>query len=168
MKRYFRTSASPNNKPAIDSVEFNSIKIPNLCFGFAHRSVQQLKKDLQSKLEYEKALRRLDISPTPSKHRNPFKSKPEPLFKTISKRNKWAHDFSLDEFIDAMFFEVNNSYHLVSKDIGAPIDYFSAELQLKNLKRFKPIVKGIEAENPISKLKVLVETGLFSKLEPTI
>ena len=146
MKKYFTISTSPTQKVSKEAIDFNTIKLPGIGLGFLNKSVQQLKKELIEKLDYEKALKRLDISPSPSKYRNPFKSKPEPLFKTTLKRNKWAHDYGLDEFIDSMFFSVNNSYHLLSKDMAAPIDYFTAELQLKNLKRLKPIIKGVEAD----------------------
>ena len=145
-KKMFMRSASPDKRDSMQGRDFTSIKIPRISFGFAHRSVQQLKNDLLDKLDFATALRRLDISPTPSKYRNPFKSRPEPLFKTTAKRNKWAQDVDIDDFIDAMFFRSKNSYRLLNTEFAEPIDYFNSELQLKNMKRLKPIVRGVEAE----------------------
>jgi hypothetical protein len=118
-----------------------------LGFGYLNKSVQQLKKELLEKNEYEQALKRLDISPNPSRYRNPFKTIPESLTKTTLKRNRFIQDFDIDEFIDAMFFRVNNSYLLINKEFGAPIDFFTAELQVKNLKKFKPTIRGVETDD---------------------
>ena len=52
----------------------------------------------------------------------------------------------IDDFIDAMFFRSKNSYRLLNTEFAEPIDYFNSELQLKNMKRLKPIVRGVEAE----------------------
>lgn len=147
MNRYFKKSLTPVNKSNTENLDYSMIKMPQISFGYMHKSVQQLKKELVEKLEYQRALKRLDISPNPTKYRNPFRSTPEPLFKNIIKRNKFIQDNGLDEFIDAMFFNINNSYRLLNKDLVAPIDYFTAEIQVRNLKRLKPLVKVIEAED---------------------
>ena len=143
MMKFFPHSLTPDRKKN-EILDFKSIKIPSIRLGILHKSVQQLKADVSYKLQYSEAIKRLDISPNPHKYRNPFKSKPEPLFQATIKRKKWAHDFESDEFIEAMFFGVNNSYKLLNSEMETPVDYFNAEIQLKGLKRLKPMIKILE------------------------
>lgn len=149
MNRYFTKSFTPKNKNLKEKelIDYNSIRLPKVCLGFTNKSLGSIKKNLEMKTQYSKAIRALDISPDPNRYRNPFKSGPEHLLKTAVKRSKWAHDFGIDEFIDAMFFNVNNSYRLLNKDLEAPIDHFNAEIQIRNLKRLKPVLKGLEPED---------------------
>ena len=81
-KKMFMRSASPDKRDSMQGRDFTSIKIPRISFGFAHRSVQQLKNDLLDlldKLDFATALRRLDISPSPSNTVTPLNPGCSPL-----------------------------------------------------------------------------------------
>ena len=146
MKRYFDKNHSQRKGKETDRIDFYSLKTPKLGFGYLNKSVQQLKKELLEKSEYERALKRLDISPNPCRYRNLFKAAPESSFKTTLKRNRFLQDYDVDEFIDAMFFRVNNSYLLINQEFGAPFDFFTVEVQVRNLKKFKPVFRGVEID----------------------
>ena len=147
MKRYFDKKHTSYKGKDSERIDFYNLKTPKLGFGYLNKSVQQLKKELLEKSEYERALKRLDISPNPSRYRNPFKAIPESSFKATLKRNRFLQDYDVDEFIDAMFFRVNNSYLQVNQEFGAPIDFFTAELQVRNLKKFRPVIRGVEIDD---------------------
>lgn len=147
MNRYFHRQSKNDPGSPIDHRYYSKLRFPKVEFSPLHRSVQQLNRRHQEVSEYKKALRRLDITPNPLKYRNVFVSSPQSIFKNTLKRNKFIQDYDVEEFIDAMFFRVNNSYLLVDKDFGAPMDFFAAEMQIRNLKKFRPIVRGVEIDD---------------------
>lgn len=144
MNRYFIRQSNPGRDSPMDQFYFSKLRFSGIGLPSLNNSVKQIKKRYQEKTEFAKALKRLDISPNPLKHRNPFCSSPESLFKSTLKPNKFTQNYDIDEFIDAMFFRVNNPYLMVDKDFGAPMDFFTAEIQIRNLKNFRPVVRGVE------------------------
>lgn len=95
-----------------------------------------MQKNMFEKIEYNRALKRLDITPHPFKRRNPFKKKVD-TFLTVSQKKQISEENDFDLLIDALFFYAKNEYCLEKIESSLPFDYFNTKIKFTSLKALK-------------------------------
>ena len=146
MEKFIRKNLSLEKRLKEIKIDHSTLRAPSLTFRAREKSPERIQKEYSQRLEYNKVLKKLDITPNPYRLRNPF-AKKMPTFLNLPKiETIKASENEFDQLIDAWFYSKKNELSLINPDIKPVPDYFSLDLEIRNLTKIQTTFPSIPTE----------------------